>query len=551
MSALAGLALATALAPPLAGGDDETRGALLVEHRLSEHRFADVDGDGDGASELVTVSARGEVRTWSFDAPSARFVPAGDALLLTEPEHTALSIADVLPDAGLELCVLDRRGAFAHPWSSAGWRDEPTPLTRTGRLSVRLGRPTFAPFTTDVNADGALDLVVPAVETCQLFLRAGPEPTYELAQTLPLRLVHERETTPRHLASELRSSLRIQGLDIADLNGDGRPDLRVREGRVRRYHLQDTSGRFSSDPIRVDLGTFRDTTPRADVQPGETLVVSDEPQLSTGDLNGDGIPDYVVAHRRKVWSFLAGADGPQFEESSIRLVAEGVSALLLVDLNDDGRDDLLVFKLDVPSTAELILGVVRSIDAPLRVLGYPTAPDGTFETRARWKSELVVRIPSLLRLLREAEDIVERFREVVRKFRWSATGDFDGDGAEDLALFSEDESSVELWLRPPDPGERFGAGWLRGLLFEEDDTTFDVERVLKLAAEVFDGRTSELTSERAADARVALERSADEYLIDVSAPDLTGDGKAELVLVESDADGCGRRRFSVVPLAPE
>lgn len=528
---------------------DAARPALTLDVAISEQRFVDLDGDG--RSELVTISERGEVVRWTFDGDRGRLVQAGAPLQLDDPDHSALALVDVAPNPGLELCVLNRRGVVAHPAApDGGWAAEPLVLTVAGRLGIRLGRPMFVPFTVDVNADGQLDLVVPSTDTCQLFLRAdapGEDSRFELSQVLPLPLAHTRQTSGRELSDELRNSIRIAGLDIEDLNGDGRPDLRVRADRVRRYFLQDAEGRFAGDPIEVDLGTFRDTTPRAEAAPGETLVLSDEPQMSTGDLNGDGIPDYVVAHRRKVWSFLSSSSGPQFDESSIRLVAQDVSGLLLVDLNDDGRDDLCVFKLDVPSSAELILGVVRSIDVPLKVLGYPSAADGTFATRAEWKSELVVRIPSLLRLLREAEDIVERFREVVRKFRWSATGDFDGDGSEDLALLAEDESEVELWLRP-DEDDRDGERWLRELLFEDPDKTFDIERVLKLVAEVFEGRTSERTGEREADARATLDLSEHTYLIDAAAPDLDGDGRAELVLVETDVDGRRHLTVTVVPL---
>ena len=52
--------------------------------------------------------------------------------------------------------------------------------------------------------------------------------------------------------------------------------------------------------------------------------------------------------------------------------------------HDDDRQDLLIFKIELPTTAELVFGLVRSFDIEIRALGYPTQEDGTFATRARW-----------------------------------------------------------------------------------------------------------------------------------------------------------------------
>ncbi len=544
------LAAGTALAGP-----DGVRAELAPERRVAAFRARDVDGDG--RAELLLAFADGGVGVWRWDAEQGALARSAPELVLPQPDHSALDQADVLGAGSQQLVVLDRRGVFAYRFAEGGYADaEPVPLTRTGRLGLRLGRPTLVPFVRDVNADGRDDLTVPGGETCELWLNSGADtdglPRFELLQSLPAEIVQFRSSRDDHLARTLGNDILVRDLDIADVNGDGLPDLRVRDDNERRFHLQGADGRFADEPIAVDLSIFRDTTPRAEVRPGETLVVSDRARMQSGDLNGDAIPDYVIAHRRKVWSFLASADGPQFTDSSTRLVAEDVSGLLLVHLDEDERKDLLIFKVDVPSTVELVLGVVRSISIEIRARGYPTRADGTFEERAAWSRDLTVRVPSLLRLLREADDLVERFQEVIRKFRWSALGDFDGDGQDDLALVSEDDTSVELWRRPAGvEEERADERWLRELLFEDPDTTFDVERILKLTARVFDTRTAVLTGERTADLQRELPRREGFYVVDLLTADFDGDGADELVLVEESETEPYRRAFTVLPLAGE
>lgn len=528
---------------------------LAPERAVSDQVVVDVDGDG--ADELCLVLGDGGVALFGAGEGDQRLAPRGPELRLPHPDQSALALVDVLGTGRRQLLVLDPSGVRAQPFALAG-EDRPPPavaLTPASRPDARLGRPMMVDFAVDVNADGKLDLTLPVSGGCELWLRSGtsPEglPLFELSQSLPIRILHWRESDDRHLALQLSNHVVVSALDTIDLNGDGRPDLRTREGTLRRFYLQGADGRFSRDPIEVDLAIFRDTTPRAELRAGETLVLSDRARLQSGDLDGDGIPDHVIAHRRKIWSFLSSPAGPQFTHASTRIVAEDVSGLLLVHLDDDARKDLLVFKLDLPTTSELVLGIVRSIDVRVRARGYPTRADGTFDNRARWKRDLILRVPSLMRLLRESDDLVDRFLEVMAKFRWSARGDFDGDGTADLALVDEDETAVELWLRPgTGAGARADERWLRELLFENPDPVFDVERVLKLAAQVFDTRTSALTGARAADARQALPQDEGYYTVDLLAGDFDGDGSDALLLVRESESEPGRRIYRVVPLAP-
>src|SRR5690606_26980353 len=122
--------------------------------------------------------------------------------------------------------------------------------------------------------------------------------------------------------------------DTEDLDGDGRRDLISRDGSRWSFHLQRADGTFAP-PVTVDLEQFQDTTPRATIELGATAVLGDRQLLQRGDLDGDGIADFVIVHRRKVWTFQSGRDGPQFTRARTQVTAEDTTAMLLVDLDED------------------------------------------------------------------------------------------------------------------------------------------------------------------------------------------------------------------------
>ncbi|MCC6784873.1 MAG: VCBS repeat-containing protein [Planctomycetes bacterium] len=544
------LAVFAAAAAFLAGPRAQSATSFAPPGRIAAHRAVDLDADG--RAELLLVSPTGELSVLvASDGASFAHRPTG--LVLARPRHAALACADLDGDGPLELVVFDDRGVHVHRLGEGfAFATEPLTVTTAPRLRIRLGRPTFAELVQDLNGDGRPDLVLPVAEACEVWLASAEGGAaaiaFELAQTIPLALSHSVSADGTHLAEAWSNELRVPQLDVSDVNGDGRPDLRAREGKKRRFFLQDAAGRFAEKPIEVDLALFRDTTPEAEVATGSTLVVGDDQQMQDGDLDGDGIPDYVIAHRRKVWSFLAGKDGPQFKKADVRIVAEDVTGLLLLRLDEDARVDLCIFKLEVPSAVALVLGIVSSIDIPIRVLGYRTDEKGSFARKAQWSRELTLRIPSILKLLGQANDLVERFTKVLSKLRWSTLGDADADGTADLALVTEDEAAIELWRSPPAAGDADGATdqrW-KSLFFDDPDTVFDVERLLKLAAQIFDARTGTLTGSRAADARRELPAGTGTRIVGILAADLDGDRRQETLVVRESETAPGELRFDVV-----
>lgn len=526
------LSLAQSLEPPFA---------------LAAHRWVDLDGDK--RVELLLLGRAGEVRTYAQAADGKGFgaAPLG-TLQLADPCHSLLDTASLVGEAGplqlicaspagVQVFALDGQRAFAAQGET---------LIARARFGLRVGVPTLADLAQDVNNDGRPDIVLPGPRACELWLNEGLAPAtggaparwpaWRKAATVAVDLKSANARAGEDLSDVLSSSFTIPALSTRDVNGDKRPDLLVVDGPRRAFHLQREDGSFPEKPdVAVDLSIFRDSTEQADVRPGHTLVVDAAATFQSRDLDGDGIPDYVIAHRRKVWVFRGSSAGPQFKTpSTILKAADDITALQLVRLDGDAYPDLLLVKVQVPTIATLVRGVFGEWDVDVSAAGYLNRGGKEFETSPSLKSEIVLRLPSILSLLKEPAKILQRFEDVRSRFRESATGDFDGSGTKDVALISSDSSALEVWLvqdkSAVDASTVDGEELLRRLLFEDANKVWDIDRVVLWLGSMAERRTALMTGGRPPDGRIELRDKASAKLSALECADVDGDGREELLL---------------------
>jgi hypothetical protein len=509
------------------------------------------DVDGDGRADLLAVGRGGEVRSWHFDPQEGKFGerPRGD-LAIPAPDRSLIALGNLLEVEGPpQLVVASPEGVTAYPVSPDGAiASKGVVATRAARFALRVGHPRAADILSDVDGDGRLDVILPTFETCELWMNGGSPGkeggadeggaaiAFHRTATIPVDVDRDRSLDMEAISNELTSTLVIPRLRIRDINADGRSDLIVSDRDRRLFHLQTADGVLPRTPdVVLDLDIFRDTTPKAEVRLGRTFAGSDDAQFQMSDLNGDGIPDYLIHHRRKVWVFHGTKLGPQFTHpSSILKVSEDISTLLVVDLDDDPFPDLLLLRLELPTIATLMKGLFTDWDVEITAIGFAGTGKKSFEETPRWTSELVLRLPSILGIVRNPEELVSRFEEAARTFRVSLEGDFDGSGGSDVALVSMDETSLELWLG--EGSENFGemekrlGRLLRKMLFEDKDRVWDLERILSVMSGLGEKYTALLTGDRDPDARTLLR--ADESFVrrELLEGDIVGDGRSEILI---------------------
>lgn len=306
----------------LAGlGDDALPGSTSVSVTGAVHEVAAGDMNGDGIPDLVAVFSRN----------------AG-----------LVANVQVIPGMG------------------NGTYDAPAAAVPTG------SRGTYWLRLADVNGDGNLDVVT-----------AGRQ------SNAPDRLAVQLGNGDGMLGSPIvndRLSLNSEGgLQLADMNRDGRLDLIVRQVVAPfsvAVALGDGTGAFG-DPIvhgeqfgadhgpvavadvdrdgNLDTiithrnfptnernvvllpgrgdGTFGSRVVLPIVQPGNRFIRPK--RLDAGDLNGDGRPDIVTANESSLSIFLQNADG-SFAAAQEFLTRSPIAQMLVRDLTGDGALDVVV-----------------------------------------------------------------------------------------------------------------------------------------------------------------------------------------------------------------
>jgi len=557
-----------------------------------------VDLDGRAGAEMCVVGLAGEVRSVRHADGRRGLAPeVRGGLVLSDPSHTVIALARMSAGAGpAELVAASPHGVeLFRPDADGVLRGEAMPLLPRTRFRLRVGAPTLADIVQDVNGDGRNDLVLPAGEKLELWIQqpsgsasahdatnadsdasaderardtssandagtsrtanAKPDPNasanandkvtandkspaiprFRRAASVRVPVSSARDTDANELSDVLAFELSIPRLTMQDVNGDGRPDLCVKDGDVRAFHLVAADGSIRERPdVSVDLALFRDTTPEAEIKPGRTLAGGEKQHYEVRHLDGDGIPDYVIAHRRKVWVFHGSKNGPQFTEPSTILKADDdVTGLVLADLDGDKLPDLVLFKVQVPSIASILRGLVQEWEVEIDAAGYKNLAGKTFDTKPAWKNALYLRLPSILSIVRDPQALLHRFEEVGRKFRRPTEADFDGDGRKDLALVSEDGATLEMWMgreRSPQTERESNEALLRKFVFDDPEHVWDLDRVIAFMGGYAQRRTQLLTGDRPSDARVELRAPGEFDLSGVYASDVDGDGRAEIVL---------------------
>jgi len=200
----------------------------------------------------------------------------------------------------------------------------------------------------DVNGDGKPDLLV--ANQCAVSGPCGGGDTGEATVGV---LLGNGDGTFQSVVIYGSGGIAAHAISVADLNGDGKPDIVV----ANQCADETCSG---ETPIGVLLGngdgTFQNA---ATYDAGGFTGIS----VAIADVNGDGIPDLLAANEFISYSdcsngvigvLLGNGDGTFQPAVTYSSGGYGLQSVTVADVNGDGRPDLVVANFSGPAVGVLL-----------------------------------------------------------------------------------------------------------------------------------------------------------------------------------------------------
>jgi hypothetical protein len=364
------------------------------------------DLNGDGRNDLLVANESSVTLSVLLNATAAGATApnfAAQQTVATGSYPTAVVAGDVNGDGRPDLAVSNGNSNTVSVLLNTTAPGATIASFAPGQTFATAGEPRGLAVA-DVNGDGRPDLAV----TTSGF--GSPLADVFLNTTAP------GSTTPSFAPQQTfgsQASYGYHGLAVADINGDGKPDLAVAYGDTR----------LLDGLVSVLLNTRVPTTGVASFAPPRTFAAGYGAfQPAVGDFNGDGKPDVAVvdvsAPNGGVSVLLnttpPGATAPSFATRQTFATGRNPECVAVGDFNGDGKADL---------------AIANSGDGTVSVLLNTTAPGATAPSFA---------LPGTF----AAGFMVA----------YVAVGDFNGDGKADLAIANSGSGTVSVLLNTTSPG---------------------------------------------------------------------------------------------------
>ena len=517
-----------------------------------------LDLNNDDIDEFLVIGRQGQVKVYSCVSKDGAYQEISSNWNLPFSDQSLLCLSSFFTnDKTKYLVTLTPDGLKAYPINQDGnIESEGILINRRIKFQFRIDQPVFSEFLQDINHDGKMDVIVPIVNYCEVWLNEGLEensnvPVFSRIGKFPIEMVHDRRTDLKNTKGKLSEIFSIPNLTLRDINGDGCLDLIVSHKPKYDYYLLDKDGVIPEKPsVSLDLNLFQDTTPKAEGFKLGSIISNNEPQLIESDLNNDKIPDYIILHMRKFWIFHGTSHGPQFTDpSAIMKVAEDITVLQPMSLDDDAYPDLLMLKIQLPTLSAVLGGLFADWKfLRLESTGYRSIEGKSFELSSNWKGDIYLQLPSILSIISNP-DILNKFQDQLKqKYGNPVYGDFNGDESRDIAMSNKENGHFEIWFSRDkasenQPGKDELASQIKELLFTEKDNVWDIDRVITFLNSLMNEQVYVRTGGKEPDFYMAQFKDRNGY--GVTSVDYNHDKKNELLFTYPVPNSGNLKKFEL------
>jgi FG-GAP-like repeat len=305
----------------------------------------------------------------------------------------------------------------------------------------------------DLDGDGLIDLIVVNNARSQidlLYNQTGKTNTNRRAEYGQEHKINELPPDARFRIDTISSEKRISSLVVADLNGDGKPDIAYFGGDPKELvvlYNQGSNGWSAPKHWPVDDGQLTQNA------------------LAVGDLNGDGLNDLVLLGDTQLYVFTQKPDHT-FGDPEKLPYSGSVKAVQVLDIDGDGRQDLLLVNWESPTPFRFRLQTGEGKLGP--EMYFPFDPIRSFcaddlesnktqivtiaENSGRAQISEFVRKPAeaLSGAFKQGQFQVLPLNKSERTRRAMLWADVNGDGLPDLLVAEPESGQISIYLQKPD-----------------------------------------------------------------------------------------------------
>lgn len=535
-----------------------------IDFGAETKRIALRDMDGDGLRDLVGISNTG-LNIWFLQA-DGRYSSVIGAHLPWPADRLAWELADLDQDGRTDfVCLIEGKRVRAYELNDQRQFDQ-------GRLLVDkaggyLPKGVFhMAFARDIDADGGFDLVVPCPGLFKIFLSAHaagaaaswsskPEPLSIRYETdIRYGLGNASELSERDSSSGMFSiDLSIPWFTLEDVDGDGRKDLISKSDGEVGFHL--ASPELSQTPTwTLDLDALRAELKQSsginfdDLLEGLTANVD----WRMADIDGVGARDLLIQKGSFFEVYLGGTrTGIERQGDDGFRLSGNVITFLLRAPEGQVLPNLIILRAEKISLGEVVRWLILPGSLDFQVFTFQNR-DGRFERKPSKRQNISLRIPRLLSMEEEFEELGE---ELSDQFGMpTVLAEMDGDGLRNDVV---DIVDGELLIYANAIADGRLAAWWDGMGSEQNLMELVGRFLEQQLADVADGGTRSLdvgdlrgaTLSAGAEMRAACAKIEPSSRFKIEQNDLLPDAKYSIVVV--DINGNGRNDVFLIGDYPE
>jgi hypothetical protein len=305
----------------------------------------------------------------------------------------------------------------------------------------------------DLTGDGLNDLIVVNNDRSKinlLYNRTGATNTAADNIWTVGRDLNELPPDARFRVESIASEKRISGLVVADLNGDGRPDIAYYGEPKELVVLYNEGTNGWSEPKRFAIDDGQLTA--------NALVA--------GDLNGDHLTDLLLLGENQLY-FLAQKPDHTLAEPEKIPFSGSVKAVQVLDIDGDGRNDLLLVNWESPTPFRFRLQNDSGKLGPELYFTFPPIRAYTADTLEGTPKNQIVTIAQnsgraevsefnlkpaeqLSGSLKQGQFQVLPLMKTDKSQRGILWADVNGDGLPDLLVAEPESGQLSVYLQKPD-----------------------------------------------------------------------------------------------------